>query len=141
MPSSSFTYFQAFTEAVAEKKHDLGSDALNVALCAAANAPSASGDAVLADLTAASLTNLLDAALSVSSSSQSGGTYHLVISDKTLQASGGSVGPFRYVVVYNDTATNKDLIGYWDYGSDVTLADGETLLVDLGAYVVQIAIV
>jgi len=141
MPSSNFTYFQAFLEAVAEKKHNLGADTLKVAGCAAANAPSASGDAVLADLTTASLTYLLDATLSVSSSSQSGGTYHLVISDKTLEASGGNVGPFRYVVVYNDTATNKDLIGYWDYGSDVTMADGETLLVDLGAYVVQIAIV
>jgi len=141
MPSSNFTYFQAFTEAVAEKKHNLGADTLKVALCAAANAPSASGDAVLADLTAVSLTYLLDAALSVSSSSQSGGTYQAVISDKTLEASGGSVGPFRYVVVYNDTATNKDLIGYWDYGSDITMADGETLLVDLGAYVIQIAIV
>jgi len=141
MPSSNFTYFQAFTEAVAEKKHNLGADTLRVALCAAANAPDASADAVLADLTAASLTYLSDPALSVSSSSQSGGTYHLVISDKTLQASGGSVGPFRYVVVYNDTATNKDLIGYWDYGSDVTMADGENLLVDLAAYVVQLAIV
>lgn len=46
-------------------------------------------------------------------------------------ASGGSIGPFRYVVLYNDTQTtpNKPLVGWWDYGSGITLADGETFTV------------
>lgn len=135
---ATLTTFNSFVEALAEKVHNLGSDSLKVTLCAAANAPTA-GDSQLTDLTAASLTNLADATLTISSSSQTSGTYTLVLADKTLTASGGSVGPFRYVVVYNDTATNDELIGYLDYGSDLTLSDGESLTVDWSSYAIQIA--
>lgn len=135
---ATLTTFNSFVEALAEKVHNLGSDSLKVTLCAAANAPVA-GNTQLTDLTAASLTNLADATLTISSSSQTSGTYTLVLADKTLTASGGSVGPFRYVVVYNDTATNDELIGYLDYGSDLTLADGESLTVDWSSYAIQIA--
>ncbi|NBU69837.1 MAG: hypothetical protein EBS53_00005, partial [Bacteroidetes bacterium] len=57
------------------------------------------------------------------------GTYRLVLADVVFTAT-GSVGPFRYAVLYNDTATNKELIGWWDYGSSITLATGETFTVD-----------
>jgi len=55
------------------------------------------------------------------------------IADEMIAASGGSVGPFRYAVVYNDTAANKPLVGYVDYGSSVTLNDGENLTLDFDA--------
>lgn len=133
MPSSALTLFQSAPEALAEKKINLASDTFRVALCAAANAPVAGTDEVLADLTAASLTNLADSSLTVASSAHSGAVYTWDLADKSLTASGGSVGPFRYIVVYSDTATNDDLIGYLDYGSDITLADGETLTVTFNA--------
>lgn len=129
---ATFNKFNAFVEALAEKVHNLGSDQLKVALCAAANAPVA-GNSVLADLTEISYTNLSSRNITTSSSSQTSGTYKLVISDLTLTASGGSVAAFRYVVIYNDTAASDNLICYFDYGSDLTLTDGASLILDADA--------
>lgn len=124
---ASYNKFQPFVEAVAEKKHNLGSDTLKVALTN--TAPTADSDA-LTDITEIDYTYCSDRALTVSSSSQTSGTYKLVVADKTISASGGAVGPFRYVVIYNDTATNDDLICWFDHGSSITLADGESIVLD-----------
>ena len=127
---ATYTKFQSFVEALAEGKHDLGSDTLKVTFAAAANAPSASADAVLADFTQITLTYVDSQTLTVSSSAQTSGTYKLVIADKVVTATGGAVGPLRYVVIYNDTAANDELICFFDYGSEITLADTETLTLD-----------
>lgn len=129
---AAYNKFNSFVEALAEKVHNLGSDTLEVALTAAANAPVA-GNTQLSNLTQISYTNLSARTLTVSSSSQTSGTYSLVLADKVLTASGGAVATFRYVVIFNQTATNDELIGWYDYGSDVTLADGETFTIDFGA--------
>lgn len=128
---ATYTKFNAFVEAMAEGKHNLASDQLVIALCNAANAPTAS-NSVLSDLTQIAYTNLSSRNLTTVSSSQAAGTYSLVLSDLTLLAS-GPVATFRYVVVYNDTATNDDLIAFYDHGSDVTLANAETFFIDFGA--------
>lgn len=129
---ATFQKFNSFVEALAEKVHNLGSDTLTVALCASANAPVAT-NTQLSNLTQISYTNLSSRVLTVTSSAQSSGTYKLVISDLVLTASGGSVAPFRYVVIYNDTATNDELICWFDYGLDLTLSNGETLTLDFDA--------
>lgn len=128
---AAYNKFQAFVEHLAEKVHNLGSDTLTVALCAAANAPVA-GNSVLADLTQIAYTYCSARAITISSSGQTSGTYKLVLTDLTLTATGGSVGPFRYVVVYNDTPTSPadPLICWFDYGSEITLAAGESILID-----------
>ena len=129
---ATFNKFNSFVEALAEKAHNLGSDTLTVALCAAANAPVAT-NTVLANLTEAAYTYCSTRAITTSTSAQTSGTYKLVLADLTLTATGGVVGPFRYVVIYNDSATSDELIGWYDYGSDITLADTETLLIDFDA--------
>lgn len=126
---ASYNKFNSFVEAVAEKVHNLGSDQLVVALTAAANAPVAT-NTQLTDLTQISYTNCSSRNITTSASAQSSGTYKLTLTDLVLTASGGTVGPFRYVVIYNDTATNDELIGWYDYGSDITLQSGETFTID-----------
>ena len=120
---ATFVKFQPFVEQLAEKVHNLGSDTLTVALTN--TAPNAT-DATLSQITQISYTNCSSRALTTSASSQTSGTYKLVIDDLVLTASGGSVGPFRYVVIYNDTAASDQLICYFDYGSSITIASGET---------------
>lgn len=125
---ATYNKFNSFVEAVAEKKHNLGSDTLTVALCASANAPVA-GNTQLSDLTQISYTNLSSRAITTSTSAQTSGTYKLVVNDLVLTAS-GSVATFRYVAIYNDTATNDELICWFDYGTDVTLTSGDTFTLD-----------
>lgn len=123
---AAFNKFNSFVEAIAEKVHNLGSDQLVVALTN--TAPNAT-DIQLSNITQISYTNLSSRNITTTSSSQTSGTYKLVLTDLVLTAT-GSVGPFRYVVLYNDTATNDELIGYYDYGSSISLLTGETFTVD-----------
>ena len=127
---ATYNKFNAFVEDLANGVHDFSSDQISVALCAAANTPVAT-DAVLADLTPVSLTNLVSADVTTTSSTQTAGTYSLVLVDPTLTASGGSVGPFQYVVFYNNDSTSDSLIAWYDYGSEITLSSGESLLVNI----------
>lgn len=126
---ATFNKFNSFTEALAEKVHNLGSDTLTVALT---NTAPVATNTVLANITQISYTNLSSRVLTVSSSAQTSGTYKLVLADLVLTAS-GSVGPFQYVVIYNDTATNDELIGWYDYGSALTLANTDTFTLDFDA--------
>lgn len=119
--------FDSFVEAVAEKVHNLGADQLKVAL---SNVAPVSTNSVLADITEIAYTFCSSRNITTTSSSQTLGLYKLVLADLVLTATGGDVGPFRYVTIYNDTATNKELIGFWDYGSSITLHDSETITID-----------
>ncbi len=128
---AAFNKFNSFVEALAEKVHNLGSDTLKVMLT---NTAPVATNSIKTNITEISAGNGYTAGgntASVTSSAQTSGTYKLVLGDPaTFTASGGSIGPFRYAVLYNDTATNKELIGYWDYGSSITLASGESFSVD-----------
>ena len=129
---ATYVKFQPFVENLAEKVHNLGADTLKVMLTN--TAPNAT-DATFSQLTEISAGNGYTAggtAASISSSAQTSGTYKLVLADVVFTASGGSIGPFRYAVLYNDTPTSPadPLIAYWDYGSSITLATGETFTVD-----------
>lgn len=133
---ANYVKYQCFVEDLAEGKHNLSSDAITVAL--SNTAPNAGTHVKLADVTAVSTANLDDVTPTVSSSSQTSGTYKLVLADLTMTAT-GAVGPFRYVILYNDTAANDPLICYFDYGSEVTLASGDTFKLDFGDQLFSLA--
>lgn len=129
---AAFNKFQQFVEDEAEKVHNLGADVLKVALT---NTAPVATNSVLANITQITAANGYVAggnAASITSSAQTTGTYKLVLADVVFTAAGGSIGPFRYAVLYNDTPTSPadPLIGWWDYGSSITLLDGETFTVD-----------
>jgi hypothetical protein len=130
---ATFTKFNRFALDVAQKKHDLGAsgDTLKVALY---NVAPAATKTDLADIgSQVSYTNASARTLNISASSQSSGTATVVIDAKNIAASGGTVGPFRYVVVYNDTASADNIIGFVDYGASITLADGESIDITFNA--------
>ncbi len=126
---TTFNKINYFVEDLAKKVHNLSSDAITVALCASANAPVATNH-TLSDLTQISYTNLSARVPSITSCVQTSGTLKLILVDLTMTASGGSVAAFRYVVLYNDTAASDNLIGWYDYGSSLTLADGDSFTID-----------
>ena len=135
---ANYTKFQQFVEDLAHGVHNFDSNTIKVALSSAGNAPSASAHAVLADITTIAAPAVNSVTLTKSSSGQTSGTYKYIPNDLTMTAS-GSVGPFRYVILYNDTAANKELICYFDYGSEVTLASGDTFKLDFGSELFSLA--
>lgn len=132
---ASFNKFNAFVEHMAEKVHDLGADTLKVMLCLTAPVATNSVKANLTEISAGNGYTAGGTQSSQVSSAQSSGTYKLVISDVTFTASGGAMAPFRYPVLYNDTPASPadPLIGWWDYGSTVSLLSGESFTVDFDA--------
>lgn len=134
MPSSTFTFYQDYKEQLGKGVHNLASHTFKIALTN--TAPDVATHAVLADITQISSGGgytggaggglLLDSV----SYTESGGVGTWIAADEVITASGGSIGPFRYGVYYNDTATGDPLIGYVDYGSSITLADTESLTFD-----------
>jgi hypothetical protein len=127
---AAYNKFQIFVEDLAEGIHDLDTDQLTVALTAAASAPVATNN-LLADLTEISYTNLSTRNITLTSSAHTTGTYKLTLTDLVLTAS-GAVATFRYVAIYNDGTVGKvnPLIAWYDHGSNVTLANGETFTID-----------
>lgn len=120
-----FNKFQAWTETMVESAN-LGTDQFVLALT---NTAPVATNSVLADITQISYTNLSSRNFSTISASQTGGVFTLVLADLVLTAT-GSVGPFRYAVLFDDTLAGDPLVGCWDYGSSITMANGETFTVD-----------
>ena len=140
MPTAAFNKFNSFVAAVANKTHNLGADVLKVMLTN--TAPNGTTNTKYADISATELANgngytTGGATATLTSSTQTGGTYKLILADITFTSVTGSMGPFRYAVLYNNTdaTTPKGLIGYWDNLASVTLngAASETFVVDFDA--------
>jgi hypothetical protein len=128
-----FNKVNAFVEHLAERVHNLGSDTLRVYL--SNTAPNPATHAVRADVPEIAAGNGYVAggnAAAVVASAQTGGVYKLTLADPPTWTATGAIGPFRYAILYNDTPTSPadPLIGFWDYGSSITLQSGETFRVD-----------
>lgn len=125
-----YNKFDSFVAALAHKVHKLDTDQVKIAL---SNIAPIAGNTVLVNITEIAYTNLSTRLVTTTSSGQTAGAYKLVLQDLILTSTGGTTGPFRYVIVYNDTAINKELIAWFDYGAAVTLNSAESLTVDFNA--------
>ncbi len=139
MPSSSFTKFQVFAEDLANAEHDLfGTDSVLKFYLSNAT-PDAATHAVKADIAEISTGNGYTGPVDIENDgTRSGGTVSIAVVDKEITAT-GSVGPFRYAIVYNDTHPSDALIGYYDYGSAITLGASEKFTLDFAATLLTIA--
>lgn len=135
MPTATFTVFDSYLEYEAEKIINLESDSFKVMLTNTAPVSTNSVKANITEISAGNGYSAGGAALTISSSSQTSGTYKWVLADNTITASGGTIGPFRYAVVYDDTPTSPadPLVGYADYGSSITLQDTQRFVLDCDA--------
>lgn len=140
---ASFVKYQDFAEQLGKGVHQLHAAGHTLKVMLSNTAPNVATHAVRADVTEIGAGNgYTSGGIDIENDyTESGGTGTLTGVDKVFTASGGTIGPFRYAILYNDTPTSPadPLIGYWDYGSPITLADGETFTVDFGASILTIA--
>ena len=139
---ATFTKVYQFAEDLCKGVHDFTSDAtctVTVALTTNAEAP-VQTDATLSQITEISYTNLSSRVITGVTAEHTTGTVDITANDLVLTAS-GAVATFRWILLYNDDPISPadPLIGYYDYGSDLTLADGETLTLDFTTGFAQVA--
>lgn len=134
---AAFNKFDIFVADLSDGFHDgcmtADTDAIHIYLSNAV--PSTSADAVKADLAEITQQNGYDNTQDTTNlNSQTTGTITIAATDIVITAT-GTVGPFQYVVLFNDTQSTplKPLIGWWDHGSAVTLANTETFTIDFGS--------
>lgn len=142
---ATYVKYQDFVEQLCKGTHQLHAAGHTLKVALTNTAPNVSTHTVRADITELSTANGYTqnaAGLDIQNDmTESGGTATVTAVDVVITASGGTVGPFRYVVIFNDTPTSPadPLVCYFDYGSSITLNDTETFTVDFGASLLTLA--
>lgn len=121
-----YNKFNSFVANIANGVMNLATDQLVIAL---SNSAPVATNAVLADITQISYTGLSSRNVTTTSSTQTSGVYKLVCADLVLTAS-GTIASFRYVILYDSTASGSPLISWYDYGSSIVMASGEQFTLD-----------
>ena len=135
---ATYNKFQDYVEQVNKAVHNWSSHTYKAALT---NSAPIATNTILSDITQISTAGGYTAGagggltLDTVTLTEASGTAKVTIADEVVTATGASVGPFRYVVVYNDSATSPAdaLVAWFDYGSSITLADTETFTIDFDA--------
>lgn len=133
---ATFNKFNQFVQDVASGVHQMQTGTTHVYKVALTNTAPTAANTVLANITEITAgTGYTAGGISggTVTGAQTSGTFKFTLGTDPVWTATGSMGPLRYAVLYNDTPTTplKPLIGWWDYGSSITLATGETFTVDL----------
>ena len=124
MAVTPFKKLSVFAGDVGNKVHNLGSDVLKIMLTDTVPGVAAAVKTDITEIAAAHGYTAGGATIPSTAYSQTAGLGKLTGGDVTITASGGAFGPFRYAVIYNSTASGGPLIGYYDYGAEVTVDSG-----------------
>lgn len=132
---ATYTKFQDYAEQLNKAVHNWSTHTFKALLTNTAPSATDVGISTLTEISAGNGYSAGGMTLDSVTLSEASGTAKVTIADEVLTASGGSIGPFRYVVIYNDTATSPAdaLVCYYDYGSSITLNDTETFTIDFDA--------
>jgi hypothetical protein len=128
---AAFNKFNSFVSDLAQKVHNLNSDALKILLTNSAPAPTNTIKSNVSEIAAGNGYSAGGGAASFVSGNDAAGTYRLILSPVSWTAAGGSIGPFEFAVLYNSSTASGNLIGWWDYGTAITLTNGNTFTVSL----------
>jgi hypothetical protein len=141
---ATFNKMQQFVADLGTKLINLNTDALTILLTnTVPNVADTLVDTTTSTCTVKATSNALEiaagngytkkgAAIGSVAYSQTSGTGKLTGNAVTFSASGGTIGPFQYAVLYDDTSgttSTRSALGWWNYSSAVTLADGESFKV------------
>lgn len=129
---ASYNKFNAFVADLANKVHNFSADTFKLLLTNTAPTATNAVKTDITEITAGNGYTAGGASLTLTSSSQTSGTYKYIASaaSPTWTAT-GAMATFRYVVLYNSTAASGNLVGWWDNGSTVSLTSGQTFTVTL----------
>lgn len=132
---ATYNKFQDYVEQLNKAVHNWSSHTFKAMLTNTAPNATDTGASAITEISAGNGYSAGGMTLDTVTLSESSGTAKVTIADEVLTASGGSIGPFRYVVIYNDSATSPAdaLVCYFDYGSSITLANGESFTIDFDA--------
>ena len=132
--------FEDFKERWGKGIHQFHSGGHTLKIYLTNNAPDAAADSIKADLVGITEENGYAPADIQNDYTESGGVGTLTGVDVTFEAQGGSFGPFRYAILYNDTPTSPadPLIGWYDFGSEITCLDTQTFKVDFGTKILDV---
>jgi hypothetical protein len=128
---ASFNKFNSFVSDLAQKVHNLNSDTLKILLTNTAPLASNTIKSNLTEIAAGNGYTAGGAVASFVSGNDTAGTYKLILSPVLWTAAGGSIGPFEFAVLYNSSAASGNLIAWWDYGTAITLTNGNTFTVSI----------
>lgn len=128
---ASYNKFNSFVLDLATKVHNLNSDTLKIMLSDVAPVATNTIKSNITEISAGNGYTAGGQAATFVSGSDTSGTYKLILSAVNFVASGGAIAQFRYAVLYNSTAASGNLIGWWDYGAEVNLTNGNTFTVAL----------
>lgn len=125
-----FNLFNCFVQDVGRAVHNLHADTFKVLLTDTAPVATNTVKGNITEIAAGGGYTTGGLTLSVTSFTQNSGEAVWLIADKQIDASGGDIGPFRYAAIYNDTSALDSLVGWYDYGSEITITNGSSRTMD-----------